>query len=131
MSITARWAIRPTDSSVSLAEWPSGSSSCATPSETNAPDSYGKLPALMAAPRYRNIVQTTLKIMNRISQAPPRCEPLNRERRSSRAGELRSRITANVTMPASASVAMRSCRNPSSGQCPINGMAKSSSNNAP
>ena len=73
----------------------------------------------------------TLKIMNSTTQAPVRCEPLNRDRRPSRSGELRSRMIANVMMPASAISAMKSCRKPSTAQLPITGIAKSSSNSAP
>ncbi len=73
----------------------------------------------------------TLKIMNSTTQAPPRCEPLNRDCRPSRSGELRSRITAKVVMPASAISAMKSWRKPSTGQWPMTGNANPGSNSAP
>ena len=44
----------------------------------------------------------TLKIISRTSQAPPRCEPLKRDLRPSRAGEFFSRMLANTTRPTSA-----------------------------
>ena len=73
----------------------------------------------------------TLKIMNSTTHAPPRWEPLKRDCRPIRSGEFRSRITANVMMPASAVSAMKSCRKPSTGQWPITGIAKSALNKAP
>ena len=73
----------------------------------------------------------TLKIMNSTTQAPPRCEPLKRDWRPSRSGELRSRMIAKVMMPASAISAMKSWRKPSTGQWPITGIAKSALNSAP
>ena len=73
--MTPMCSSRPTVSSTSVVECPSGSSRFPTPSETYAPESYGKLPDADDAPRKKNIVQTTLKIMTRISHAPPVCEP--------------------------------------------------------
>ena len=66
----------------------------------------------------------TLKIMNSVIHAPPRCEPSNRDLRPRSLGALRSRISANVRMPNSAIIAMKSCRNPSTAQWPTTGMAK-------
>ena len=43
----------------------------------------------------------TRKIPSSTSQAAPVCDPENRESRPSRFGLLRSRMTANVMMPAS------------------------------
>ena len=51
------------------------------------------------------------------------CEPKNRDLRPSLCGSLRSRMTVNVTMPASTPVANRSSMNPSAAQCPIPGIA--------
>jgi hypothetical protein len=74
-SITPMCASSAIDSIHSFGVAPSGSSRLPTPSETNAPESYGRFPSAAAAPRNRNIVQMTLKIMKRISHAPPVCEP--------------------------------------------------------
>ncbi len=82
-------------------------------------------------PRNRNIDQMTLKIMNSTSQAPPRCEPLNRDLRPRRSGDCRRRMTANVAMPTSAMTAMKSWRNPSTAQCPMNGIDQPGSNSEP
>ena len=49
------------------------SSSCVYPDD--GPDTVSELPLFTAEPRNSAYVQTTLKIMNRISQAPPVCEP--------------------------------------------------------
>ena len=67
----------------------------------------------------------TLTIMNRITQAPPRWEPLKRDFRPSLCGSLRSRIIANVTRPTSHMTAMKSWAKPSTSQCPTIGMAHS------
>ncbi len=45
------------------------------PCEKNAPQPYGKFPVFTAAPRTIAKLKMTRKIMNRISQAPPVCEP--------------------------------------------------------
>ena len=45
------------------------------PCEKNAPQPYGRFSLTTAEPRNNANVQMTLKIMNRISQAPPVCEP--------------------------------------------------------
>ena len=71
-------------------------------------------PRAAAAPRNRNIVQMTLKIMNRISQAPPRCEPLNRDLRPSVCGLLRRRMTAKSPGRRRHMTAMKSWAKPSS-----------------
>ena len=68
----------------------------------------------------------TLKIMNSVIHAPPRCEPKNRDRRPRSFGALRSRITTKVTMPKNAIIAMKSCRKPSTAQWPTIGIAQSS-----
>ena len=68
----------------------------------------------------------TLTIIARITQAPPRCEPLNRDFRPSLCGLLRSRIIANVARPTRHITAMKSWANPSASQCPTTGMAHSS-----
>ena len=94
--------------------------------ETKAPSPYGKLPAAADAPRKRNSVQMTLKIMNSTSQAPPVWDPAKRDLRPSLSGASRSRINANVMMPSSAIRAMRSWAKPSRSQCPITGIAHSS-----
>ncbi len=78
------------------------------------------------APRNRNIDQITLTIISSTSQAPPRCEPLNRDLRPSFAGEFCNLMIANVTMPKNAITAMKSCANPSTDQRPITGMWKPS-----
>ena len=49
--------------------------------------------------------------------------PENRDARPSRSGLLRSRITANVMMPASTPTANRSSMNPMKAQCPMPGIA--------
>ena len=46
-----------------------------SPIETNAPDLYGNVPSAEDAARKKNSVHSTLKIMKRISHAPPVCEP--------------------------------------------------------
>ena len=76
-SITPMWPSSATVSMMWLAVWPSGASSCATPCEKNAPQPYGKSsPRLFtAAPRKIAKVKMTRKIMNRISHAPPVCDP--------------------------------------------------------
>ncbi|MBA3339940.1 MAG: hypothetical protein H0T54_09415 [Geodermatophilaceae bacterium] len=43
--------------------------------EAYAPESYGKVPVFTADPRNKNIVTMTSEIINRISQAPPVCDP--------------------------------------------------------
>ena len=67
----------------------------------------------------------TLKIMNSTSQAPPRCEPEKRDLRPSFSGGSRSRMSAKVTMPTSAMIAIKSWAKPSRSQCPITGIAHS------
>ncbi len=74
-SITPMCSSSPTLSSTNRAPGSIPDSSRPTPSEMNAPDSYGNVPSAADAPRKRNIVHSTLKIMKRISQAPPVCEP--------------------------------------------------------
>ena len=69
--------------------------------------------------------------MARTSQAAPVWEPKNRDRRPSRCGSLRSRITVNVPIPASTPTANRSSRNPSTAQCPMPGIAKVRENRSP
>ena len=104
----------------------SPSSRLPSATETNAPLSYGRLPGAEAAPRNRNIVQMTLKIMNRTIQAPPRCEPEKRDRRPSFSGAFLSRICAKTPRLTSARTAIRSWAKPSTSQWPISGIAKSS-----
>ena len=58
-----------------LAVWPSGCRTQPISCEKNAPLPYGRVSVFTAAPRTRAYVQMTLKIMNRISQAPPVCDP--------------------------------------------------------
>jgi len=70
------------------------------------------------APRKRNSVQTTLKIMNSVKYAGPRCEPKNRDLRPSCRGWLRSRIAQKTMIPARAITAMKSCTKPSTDQLP-------------
>ena len=55
----------------------SPAAACRRRYETKAPCRSGRLPSACraTAPRNRNSVQMTLKIMNSVSQAPPRCEP--------------------------------------------------------
>ena len=74
-SITPMCSSRPTLSSTSSTPCGSPDSRFPTPIDTHAPDSLGSRPSAEAAPRNRNIVHSTLKIMNRISHAPPVCEP--------------------------------------------------------
>ncbi len=73
----------------------------------------------------------TAKIMPSTSHAAPVCDPANRDARPSRPGSFRSRITANVTMPASTSTANRSSANPSANECPIPGIANPRENRSP
>ncbi len=75
VSMTPMCNSRAIDSIARLALSPSGCSAAPTRCEANAPLPYGKLPVFTADPRNSRYVQMTLKIMNRISQAPPRCEP--------------------------------------------------------
>jgi hypothetical protein len=42
-----------------------------SPIDAHAPDVYGKVPSAEEAARKKNSVHSTLKIMNRISHAPP------------------------------------------------------------
>ena len=65
----------------------------------------------------------TRKIIPSTSQAAPVWLPANRDSRPSRSGLLRSRITANVMMPASTPTANRSSMNPMNAQCPMPGIA--------
>ena len=58
---------------------------------------------------------------SRTSHAAPVCDPANRESRPSRRGLLRSRITANVMIPASTSTANRSSMNAMNDQWSIPG----------
>ena len=51
------------------------------------------------------------------------CEPANRDLRPSRFGLARSRMSANVMIPASTATANRSSRKPTHAQCPIPGIA--------
>jgi hypothetical protein len=125
-SMTPMCRISPMCSRRRAVSSPTGSSAEPTACEANAAPPYGKLPVTTPAPRKRNIVQMTLKIMNSVSHAPPRCEPSKRERRPSLAGEFRSRITAKTMMPSSAMTAMKSWRKPSTPQVPTTGMAKPS-----
>ena len=69
--------------------------------------------------------------MPRTTQAARVCEPKNRDRRPSLCGSFRSRITVNVTMPASTPTANRSSRKPMTAQCPIPGIANVRENSAP
>ena len=57
--------------------------------------------------------------------------PANRDARPSRPGLSRSRITANVMMPASTPTANRSSMNPTKAQCPITGSANVLLNKSP
>ena len=121
-SITPMCSSRPTLSSTSSWSSESPSKRLPTACDMNAPSPYGRFPAAAAAPRNRNIVQMTLKIMNSTSHAPPRCEPLKRDRRPSRSGALRRRITAKMTMPTSAITAMKSWAKPRRSHSPTSGI---------
>ena len=67
----------------------------------------------------------TLKIMNRISHAPPRCEPEKRDARPSFLGEFLIRMIAKDARPTTQAMAMKSWRKPRTGQVPTIGMWKS------
>ena len=73
----------------------------------------------------------TRKIIPRTSHAAPACDPENRDLRPSRPGLLRSRMTANVMMPASTPAANRSSMNPMKAQCPMPGIANVRENRSP
>ena len=73
--MTPMWSRSPTLSTVSRVVSDRPSNSRPIPIDAHAPEVYGSRPRADAAPRNRNSVQKTLKIMNRISQAPPLCEP--------------------------------------------------------
>ena len=73
----------------------------------------------------------TRKIMPRTSHAAPVCEPKNRDARPSLCGLFRSRMMANVMIPARTPTANRSSMKPMAGQCPIPGMAKLRENRSP
>src|SRR5665647_2308716 len=67
----------PMVSSHKLVVWPSGASRVPTHSEANAPPSAkGNAPVLTCAPRYRNRVATTRKIMNTVHDLPGRRDPV-------------------------------------------------------
>ena len=92
--------------------------------DMKAPSPYGKLPVTTPAPRNRNIDSTTKEIISSTSQAPPKCDPSNRDLRPSRSGASRSRMAANTARPTSAITAMKSCAKPSRSHRPMIGMAK-------
>jgi len=48
-----------------------------------------------------------------------------------RSGSWRTRMIANVMIESRTITAMKSCRKPRIGECPMNGIAKSSTNRAP
>src|ERR1035437_7768098 len=122
----------PIVSSHRFAVSPSGASSEPNQSEANAPPPVkGNAPVLTCAPRYRNKVATTRKIMNRISQAPRVCEPKNRDSRPCFAGLYLTRRIAKVTIPISTNTENRSSAKPTTGQVPTSGMWKSATNSAP
>ena len=73
----------------------------------------------------------TRKIMTRTSQAARVWEPKNRDSRPSRCGSLRSRMTVNVMIPASTPTLNRSSRKPSTGECPMPGIANVRENRSP
>ena len=73
----------------------------------------------------------TRKMPSSTSHAAPVCEPANRDARPSRLGSLRSRMTANVTMPTSTATANRSSMKPTQAQVPISTIAKCLLNSAP
>src|SRR5664280_207983 len=114
---------------------PSGASSEPTHCEANAPPlAKGKsllLTLLTCAPRYRNRVATTRKIMNRISQAPLVWEPKNRDSRPCFAGLWVTRMIAKITIPIRTNTANRSSPKPTTGHVPTSGMWKSATNSAP
>src|ERR1035437_5489933 len=122
----------PIVSSHRFAVSPSGASSEPNQSEANAPPPVkGNAPVLTCAPRYRNKVATTRKIMNRISQAPRVCEPKKRDSRPCFAGLYLTRRIAKVTIPISTNTENRSSAKPTTGQVPTSGMWKSATNSAP
>ena len=125
-SITPMCSSRPTPSSTSSVSPESPSSSEPTAWEPKAPLPYGRLPWAAAAPRKRNIVHTTLKIMNSTIQAPPRWEPLKRDLRPSLEGACCSRILAKTARPITAMIAMKSCTKPSRSHVPMIGIANGS-----
>jgi len=65
------------------------------------------------------------------TQAARVCEPRNRDARPLRSGELRSRMTVNVMMPASTPTANKSSPKPIQAQCPMPGMANVRENRSP
>ena len=86
---------------------------------------------LTCAPRYSSNVAITPKIIPSTSHAALVCEPENRDLRPSRCGSSRSRITANVRIPASTATANRSSRNPITSQCPTHGRENARENRSP
>jgi hypothetical protein len=60
----------------------------------------------------------TLKIMNSVKYAGPRCEPKNRDLRPICLGWLRSRIAQKTTRPRVHITAMKSWRKPRNAQLP-------------
>jgi len=73
----------------------------------------------------------TRKIIPSTSHAAPVWDPANRDLRPSRSGLLRSRMIANVMMPASTPTANKSSMNPTHAQWPIPGMANVRENRSP
>ena len=73
----------------------------------------------------------TLKMKNSVSQAPPRCEPWNRDCRPSRFGEFFTRMAPKAMMPSRPMTAMKSCAKPSTPQVPTTGIAHPSLNSEP
>ena len=67
--------------------------------DVSAPSPYGKLPVAAPAPRNRNIDSMTKKIISSTSQAPPRCEPSNRDLRPSFSGAFLRRMPAKTASP--------------------------------
>ena len=88
-SITPMWSSSPTPSRISSASSRRPSRQLADRLGDEGAVAVGQVVARgRGAPRNRNIVQMTLTIITRITQAPPRCEPLNRDLRPSLRGVL-------------------------------------------
>jgi hypothetical protein len=73
----------------------------------------------------------TSAIIPRTTQAALVCEPKNRDRRPSRCGSLRSRMTVKVARPHSTPTEKKSSRNPIAAQWPIPGIANVRENRSP
>ena len=127
-SMTPMCSSRPTYSSTSLASSPSRLERAADAVGDERPVAVREVArGRRRRPRNRNSVQMTLKIMNRTSQAPPRCEPLKRDSRSERLrGVLDPDGREGDQAEQARRRAMKSCRKPSTAHLPTSGMWKSS-----